>query len=553
MTKGDIFLLVYILLMVTAATEACNAGEVLDPTLKKCISCKICEEFPTSSICKQCLTSAFAGSEQKLFEDIFRNYNKKVRPVWNWTTPVDVNLTMQITQIVDMDERNQILTTNVWIEQHWIDEKLIWEPDEYDGIKILRVPAKELWIPDITLYDNADAHDYADSVRASNCLVQSVGFVSLWSRPTVLKSTCKIDIKYFPFDKQQCRLKFGSWTYTGELINLNKHADEPDLSNLVENEQWDLVYAKTTRHSKKYVCCPDNYHDVTFLVGLQRKPLYYIYNLIMPCVLLSALSLLGFFMPYDVGVVKVSLSVTLILSLTVFLLLVAEMMPRSSEEIPLIGQYYAATMFLISLSTAMNVAVLNVNERGSVSGRPVPHWIRVFVLKYLACIVLMGHCSKQKPPKNPNPCTRTLENGNHNSKFYVTQDSRENRRHCRLANNSYQPEQEFLLEDCSDRSLDGSSDRKLHKLEKTVDQILKHLKTAQKRKEHHLMVKQEWSIVAAVLDRVMLTMFVICTAATSMSLLLHRQGPLIPYDPFEQYAVVDVDKYKPSYGANYDT
>nr|XP_006819216.1 PREDICTED: neuronal acetylcholine receptor subunit alpha-10-like [Saccoglossus kowalevskii] len=147
---------------------------------------------------------------------------------------------------------------------------------------------------------SADAHDYAESIKASNCLVQHNGWVSLWSRPTVLKSTCKIDVKYFPFDKQQCRLKFGSWTYNGEQINLNQHAVKPDLTNLVPNEQWDLLYAITTRHSMRYECCPDTYHDVTFLVGLERKPLYYIYNLIMPCVLLSALSLLGFFMPYDV-------------------------------------------------------------------------------------------------------------------------------------------------------------------------------------------------------------------------------------------------------------
>ncbi|XP_070561881.1 neuronal acetylcholine receptor subunit alpha-10-like isoform X3 [Ptychodera flava] len=499
---------------------------------------------------------AFAGSEQKLFEDMFRNYNKKVRPIWNWTHAVNVNLTMQITQIVDMDERNQILTTNVWIEQHWSDEKVVWDPIEHDGIKVIRVPASELWIPDITLYDNADAHDYSDSVRASNCLVEYDGKVSLWSRPTVLKSTCKIDIKYFPFDKQQCRLKFGSWTYTGEQINLNRHKNEPDLTNLVENEQWDLLYAHTTRHSIPYACCPDTYHDVTFLVGLERKPLYYIYNLIMPCVLLSALSLLGFFMPYDVGVVKVSLSVTLILSLTVFLLLVAEMMPRSSKEIPLIGQYYAATMFLISLSTAMNVAVLNVNERGAMGTYPVPPWVRTVVLKYLACMVFMNNCVKDRNRRGTATRDRARENGNHNSKYYIQRDNENNTsgRHCRMTNNSYHTEQEFLLEERGDRSLDGgTSDTRLRRLEKTIDLILKHLKTAQKKKEQVVQVRQEWAAVATVLDRVLLSLFLICTAATSMSLLLQKQGELRPFDPYGNYSSADLDQYQPNFGAYYDT
>lgn len=139
---------------------------------------------------------------------------------------------------------------------------------------------------------------------------------------------------------QECTMKFGSWTYNSLQMNLSKHDPEPDLSELIPNEQWDLKYAETRRHSVSYICCPEEYLDVTFYFGLKRKPLYYIYNLLMPCMLLSALSLLGFFMPYDVGVVKVSLSITLILSLTVFLLLVAEMMPRTSEDVPLIGNIH---------------------------------------------------------------------------------------------------------------------------------------------------------------------------------------------------------------------
>ena len=31
----------------------------------------------------------------------------------------------------------------------------------------------------------------------------------------LFQSTCKIDITWFPFDDQQCDLKFGSWTYSG--------------------------------------------------------------------------------------------------------------------------------------------------------------------------------------------------------------------------------------------------------------------------------------------------------------------------------------------------
>lgn len=48
----------------------------------------------------------------------------------------------------------------------------------------------------------------------TNAIVASDGYV-LWVVPAMIKSSCKIDISFFPFDMQKCELKFGSWTYDG--------------------------------------------------------------------------------------------------------------------------------------------------------------------------------------------------------------------------------------------------------------------------------------------------------------------------------------------------
>ncbi|XP_038075477.1 neuronal acetylcholine receptor subunit alpha-10-like [Patiria miniata] len=461
-----------------------------------------------------------------------RNYNKKVRPVWNSSTVINVSLALSVVQILEMDERNQILTTNVWIEQHWMDEKMRWDPNDYGGINILRIPATELWVPDITLYDNADSNDYVSTSRTSNALVNNDGTVDLWSKPCLLKSTCKIDVKFFPFDYQECSMKFGSWTYNSFQMNLDKSVDDADLSTYVPNEQWNLTYAVVRRHKIKYICCPQEYHDVTFYFGLQRKPLYYIYNLIMPCILLSSLAMLGFFMPYDVGVVKVSLSITLILSLTVFLLLVAEMMPRTSEEVPLIGQYYAATMFLISISTAMNVFVLNVNERGGLNGREVPRLLRTPAFEYLAGICLVGPCPGKKRSREYGhheahelkyKMVNTSSQGPQPINHQPTSGSSNGGRSVRFSANlhtSY-PEHEMMMDETGDHHGDAS-ERRLAKLERSVDGILKHMKTLQKRKEKQQQLKSDWARVALVMDRVLLIIFGICTCTTALVLLLQR-------------------------------
>ena len=89
---------------------------------------------------------------------------------------------------------------------------------------------------------------------------------------------------------------------------------------------------------KVYACCPDKkYPDVTFTLILRRKPLFYVVNLIIPCALISAMSMVEFILPCNSGE-KVSLGITVLLSLTVFMLVVAENMPANSDDIPIIGR-----------------------------------------------------------------------------------------------------------------------------------------------------------------------------------------------------------------------
>lgn len=121
----------------------------------------------------------------------------------------------------------------------------------------------------------------------------------MWIPPSIFKSTCPIDITHFPFDIQNCTLKFGSWTYDGWKLDLIFYngIEEVDQSDYIKSNEWRLLEAPAIKHTKYYPCCSEPYPDLTFIIRVKRIAAFYNYILILPCVLLSSLTLVIFWLP----------------------------------------------------------------------------------------------------------------------------------------------------------------------------------------------------------------------------------------------------------------
>ena len=72
-------------------------------------------------------------------------------------------------------------------------------------------------------------------------------------------------------------------------------------------------------------------------VHLQRRPDFYLLTMVFPCILTSAVAAMTFMLPVESGE-KVSLEITVLLSLAVFMLVVSDSMPPSSDNFPIIGE-----------------------------------------------------------------------------------------------------------------------------------------------------------------------------------------------------------------------
>ncbi|XP_051284260.1 neuronal acetylcholine receptor subunit alpha-2-like [Dicentrarchus labrax] len=314
-------------------------------------------------------------TEDELFRSLFGGYSKWTRPARNITDVVIVKFGLSIAQLIDVDEKNQMMTTNVWLKQEWTDYKLQWSPSDFDNVTSIRVPSELIWVPDIVLYNNADGEFAVTHMTKAH--VFHTGRVR-WVPPAIYKSSCSIDVTFFPFDQQSCKMKFGSWTYDRAKIDLEPFENTVDLKDYWESGEWAIVNAVGTYNTKKYDCCHEIYPDITYYFVIRRLPLFYTINLIIPCLLISFLTVLVFYLPSDCGE-KITLCISVLLSLTVFLLLITEIIPSTSLVIPLIGEYLLFTMIFVTLSIVITVFVLNVHHRSSAT-HTMPRWVRRFFL-----------------------------------------------------------------------------------------------------------------------------------------------------------------------------
>ncbi|NWX89125.1 ACHG protein, partial [Nothoprocta pentlandii] len=312
------------------------------------------------------------NQEEKLLQDLMDNYNRHLRPALHGDQLINVTLKLTLTNLISLNEREETLTTNVWIEMQWCDYRLRWDPQKYDNIELLRVPSTMVWLPDVVLENNIDGT--FEITLYTNVLVSPDGCI-YWLPPAIYRSSCSIHVTYFPFDWQNCTLVFQSQTYSANEINLllteeDGHTVEwivIDPEAFTENGEWAIKHRPARKIINAGHFTPDDiqYQQVIFYLIIQRKPLFYVINIIVPCVLISSMAVLVYFLPAKAGGQKCTVSINVLLAQTVFLFLIAQKVPETSQAVPLIGKYLTFLMVVTVVIVVNAVIVLNISLRTS--------------------------------------------------------------------------------------------------------------------------------------------------------------------------------------------
>ncbi|XP_036624896.1 acetylcholine receptor subunit epsilon [Trichosurus vulpecula] len=341
------------------------------------------------------------NEELRLYRHLFSNYDPSRRPVRWPEEKVFVNFKVTLTNLISLNEKQETLSTSVWIGIDWTDYRLNYSSNDFGGITTLRVPADLVWLPDIGLENNIDG--VFGVAHEANVLVNEGGFVS-WLPPALYRSTCSVEVTYFPFDWQNCSLVFRSQTYSAAEVAIVFSEESGQILNKIqideeaytENGEWAIDFCSgQILHHEDRSGDAAGHTEVIYTLIIRRKPLFYVINIIVPCVLISGLVLLVYFLPAQAGGQKCTVSISVLLAQTVFLFLVATKIPETSLSVPLLGRYLIFVMVVAALIVMNCVIVLNVSLRTPNTHVMSPR------LRYVFLELLPGLLGSSPPPPAP--------------------------------------------------------------------------------------------------------------------------------------------------------
>uniref|UniRef100_A0A1I8FLR1 GPS domain-containing protein n=1 Tax=Macrostomum lignano TaxID=282301 RepID=A0A1I8FLR1_9PLAT len=288
---------------ISSLCDPCACALVfVDMTFPACAMCLVFVDmtFPLVAMCLVFVDMTFQLAvmyEKTLIKKILLDYKtagvvdagRPVRRTPRMWSPCSFGL--GLIQILDLDEKNQVLTIKVCGTRH-----------SYNGVSEVRIPTRDVWTPDIVLYNYADER-LKEPARGDDC-DEHTGRV-IWIPPAIYKSTCQF------------------WTYDGFKLDIQFYQNKSNIStdDYIQSNEWHIVALPATRNVKFYPCCNEPYPDLTFFLFLKRNPEFFAYLLVLPCVLLSSLTLVIFWLRLRV-------------------------LPRCCW-----GFYYCLNMLLITLST----------------------------------------------------------------------------------------------------------------------------------------------------------------------------------------------------------
>ena len=291
---------------------------------------------------------------KRLYDDLFLEYNRELTPFPNGSKSISVSTSFMNFGINSFNEVDGIISVFGSLNLSWIDSSLMWNPSKYNGITTLRLDQSTVWCPDVILWNDAFKLATVGSDTMFRVAINYEGHVN-WIPGGIMKAKCPANIRKFPFDNHTCALKFVVFDFPTPIL-LEPSYIPYEGKFTPKNKDWSIEYAYVKENSPKIKFSFEVY------LHIKREPLYYNVLIFSPIAVLSMMNPLVFILPNDNGE-RVSFGMTILLSFIVFLTVVSDVIPATSDPISFLIIFIVMQFVTSAVISVCNIAIIRISHR----------------------------------------------------------------------------------------------------------------------------------------------------------------------------------------------
>ncbi|XP_011879779.1 PREDICTED: neuronal acetylcholine receptor subunit beta-3-like [Vollenhovia emeryi] len=185
----------------------------------------------------------------KLKRELFCEYDSDVRPVQNNNNVTRVQFYLK-PFFYDYTHESEKFILHTWISMSWNDSHLTWDPAAYDDIKWIPATGDQIWVPDVMIHNERIGESSSD-YDSSSCWISRKGMVK-WLMAAKYVSTCISDNTWWPYHTLNCTIQFGSWSHSGDEIDLVAYENMTQANVDSKHPEWNLAKLYVTKSIQRY-------------------------------------------------------------------------------------------------------------------------------------------------------------------------------------------------------------------------------------------------------------------------------------------------------------
>ncbi|XP_077590298.1 5-hydroxytryptamine receptor 3A-like isoform X2 [Stigmatopora nigra] len=257
-----------------------------------------------------------------------------------------VHVTSLKYQTIKVDTKNLRLVSTLDATMEWQDDDLSWDYSLYPYDEVI-LPVSKVWTPDIFVSNGISANtenSFRDLIVYHNGLLRHRVVITA-------EVNCEFNLFNYPFAEDSCPVVLETWSTQGCAITLI--IDHFNISDGSHGD-WETVSADLV---------PTNAQGYFISVRLRIRQQNPFITLMLPSILIILADMVSFALPLGCGE-RNSFKVTLVLSFTMFLLILNDQLPGDSECSPVIKTHFCVCLVMLVVSMLVSMVLTRVAQDG---------------------------------------------------------------------------------------------------------------------------------------------------------------------------------------------